>query len=146
MAPIFDAQGTYPDSPAVAYAGMLAEGLPARDVKSSIVENAIVGFGLAVGVGAADNSVRLGGTGFVGITIADKTRQNDNYQIGEMAAVLRKGTVWVSVPVAVADTDPVYFVAATGVITNVASGNVLIAGARFETSTSGAGLARVYLG
>ncbi len=146
MAPIFDAQGTYLDNPAVAYAGMIAEGQPARDIKSSVVENAAVAFGLAVGLGTADNSVRLGGTGFIGITVADKTRLNDNYQIGEFAAVLRKGTVWVNVPVAVADADPVYFVAATGVITNVASGNVLIAGARFETSTSGAGLARVYLG
>ena len=146
MAPIFDAQGTYLDHPAVAYAGMIAEGQPARDVASKIVENAAVAFGLAVGVGTADGSARLGGTGFLGITVADKTRQNDSYQIGEFAAVLRKGTVWVSVPVAVADTDAVYFVAATGVITNVSAGNVLITGARFETSTSGAGLARVYLG
>jgi hypothetical protein len=101
---------------------------------------------LAVGAGSADGSCRLGGTGFVGITVADKTRDEDEYDVGEMAAVIRKGTVWVSVPVAVADTDTVYFVAATGVITNVSSGNVAIAGAKFETSTSGAGLARLYLG
>lgn len=146
MAPIFDTQGTYLDNPAVAYAGMIAEGQPARDVASKIVENAAVAFGLAVGVGAADNSVRLGGTGFSGITVADKTRLNDNYQVGEQAAVIRKGTVWVQVGVAVADTDSVFFVAATGVLTNVSAGNVAIPGARFETSTSGAGLARVYLG
>lgn len=146
MAPIFDTQGTYLDSPAAAYAGMIAEGQPARDVSSKLIENAAVAFGLAVGVGAADGSARLGGTGFVGITVADKTRLNDSYQVGEFAAVIRKGTVWVNVLVAVADTDTVYFVAATGVITNVAAGNVAIPGARFETSTTGAGLIRVYLG
>lgn len=146
MAPIFDTQGTYDTNHAVGYAGMLAEGQPARDIASKVVENVAVAFGLAVGAGSADGSCRLGGTGFVGITVADKTRDEDGYDVGEMAAVIRKGTVWVSVPVAVADTDTVYFVAATGVITNVSSGNVAIAGAKFETSTSGAGLARLYLG
>lgn len=146
MAPIFDTQGTYDTNMAVGYAGMLAEGQPARDVSSKVVENAAVAFGLAVGAGSADGSCRLGGTGFLGITVADKSRDEDEYDIGEVAAVIRKGTIWVAVGVAVADTDAVYFVAATGVITNVSSGNVLIPGARFEVTTSGAGLTRVYLG
>jgi hypothetical protein len=146
MAPISDTQGAYIARPAAGYPGMIAEGQPSRDVASKVVENAIVAFGLAVGAGTADNSVRLGGTGYIGITVADKTRTADSYAVGEMAAVIRKGTVWVNVPVAVADTDAVYFVAATGVITNVSTGNVLIPGARFEITTSGAGLTRVYLG
>lgn len=146
MAPISDTQGGYAASQAVAYAGMLAEGQPARDIASKIVETAAVAFGLAVGAGTADGSCKLGGTGYVGITIADKSRDEDEYDVGEVAGVIRKGTVWVNVPVAVADTDVVYFIAATGVITNVSSGNVAIPGAKFETTTSGAGLIRVYLG
>lgn len=146
MAPIFDTQGAYDATQAVGYAGMIAEGQTARDIASKVVETAAVAFGLAVGAGTADGSCKLGGTGFLGITVADKSRDEDEYDVGEVAAVMRKGTVWVSVGVAVADTDAVYFVAATGVITNVSSGNVLIAGAKFEITTSGAGLTRVYLG
>lgn len=144
--PISNYIGTYDTDRAVGYAGMLAEGQPARDVASKVVENAEVAFGLAVGAGSADGSCRLGGTGYVGITIADKTRDEDAYDVGEVAAVIRKGTVWVEVPVAVADTDTVYFIPATGVITNVSTSNTAIVGAKFETSTSGAGLARLYLG
>lgn len=146
MAPIFDTQEGYDAQMDVAYAGMLAEGQPARDIASKIVENAAVPFGRAVGVGTADGSCRMGGTGYVGITVADKSRDADQFDVGEVAAVIRKGTVWVAVTVAVADTDTVYFVPATGVITNVATDNTAIPDARFETSTSGAGLARVYLG
>ena len=146
MAPIFDTQGTYDTNQAVGYAGMIAEGQPSRDISSKVVENAAVAFGLAVGAGSADGSCRLGGTGYLGITVADKSRDEDEFDIGEMAAVMRKGTVWVAVAVAVADTDTVYFTAATGVITNVAGGNVAIPGARFEVTTAGAGLTRLYLG
>jgi hypothetical protein len=146
MAPIFDTQGTYDSGMAVAYAGMLAEGQAARDVASKIVTTAAVPFGRAVGVGSADGTCRMGGTGYVGITVADKSRDEDEFDVGELAAVLRKGTIWVAVTVAVADTDTVYFVPATGVITNVSTDNTAIPGARFETTTAGAGLARVYLG
>lgn len=144
--PVQDFIGTYTGRTGLGYAGMIAEGQTVKDVASKAVENAAVGFGLAVGAGTADGSCRLGGTGYLGITVADKTRAEDEYQIGEMAGVMRKGTVWVNVPVAVADTDTVYFVAATGVITNVSAGGTAIPGAKFEITTSGAGLTRLYLG
>lgn len=144
--PIFDTQGAYPNSFAVGYAGMIAEGQPSRDVASKLVEASVIPFGLAVSVGTADGSCRLGGTGYVGITVADKTRTADQYAIGEMAAVIRKGTVWVAVAAATADTDIVYFTVATGAISGVITGNVAIPNARFETTTAGAGLIRVYLG
>ena len=146
MAPISDVQGTYDATHAIGYAGMIAEGQPARDVASKVVENAAVVFGLAVGRGTADNSVRLGGTGYVGIAVADKTRDADQYDVGEMAAVIRKGTVWVTASVAVVPADTVYFVPATGVITNVSTSNVAIPNARFETTAAGGELVRLYLG
>lgn len=144
--PVQDFIGTYTGRTELGYAGMIAESQVVRDVASKAVENAAVAFGLAVGAGTADGSCRLGGTGYLGITVADKTRAEDEYQIGEMAGVMRKGTIWVNVPVAVADTDTVYFIPATGVITNVSTGNVAIPGAKFEVTTSGAGLTRLYLG
>lgn len=144
--PVQDAFGTYVGNAPVGYAGMVAESQAVRDVASKAVTTAAVGFGLAVGAGAADGSCRLGGTGYLGVTVADKTRAADQYAVGEVAGVMRKGTIWVNVPVAVADTDAVYFIPATGVITNVSTDNTAIPNAKFEVTTSGAGLTRLYLG
>lgn len=147
--PVQDFIGTYASRMDVAFAGMIAESQTVKDVASKTVEAVAVDFGLAVGSGTADGSVKLGGTGYIGITVADKSRDANNansYAVGEVAGVMRKGTIWVNVPVAVADTDTVYFIPATGVITNVSTDNVAIPGAKFEITTSGAGLTRVYLG
>jgi hypothetical protein len=144
--PVQDFIGTYTGRTGQGYAGMIAEAQTVRDVASKTVTTSAVAFGLAVGAGATDGSVRLGGTGYIGITVADKTRAADQYAVGEVAGVMRKGTIWVNVPVAVADTDTVYFIPATGVITNVSTDNVAIPGAKFEITTTGAGLTRLYLG
>lgn len=144
--PVQDAFGTYVGNAPAGYAGMPAESQAVRDVASKAVTTAAVGFGLAVGAGATDGSCRLGGTGYLGITVADKTRAADQYAVGEVAGVMRKGTIWVNVPVAVADTDTVYFIPATGVITNVSTSNTAIPNAKFEVTTTGAGLTRLYLG
>ncbi|MHA3913856.1 structural cement protein Gp24 [Halovulum sp. GXIMD14793] len=141
---INDTQLGYSTNAAVGYAGMLAEGQTARDVASKAVEDAAVAFGLAVGAGAADGSVRLGGTGFEGIALADKTRDADQYDVGEMAGVIRKGTVWVEASTNVGPADPVTFTAATGVIG--AGLAATIDGAKFETTATAGNLVRVYLG
>jgi hypothetical protein len=142
--PISDTQGAYVASPAIGYAGLIAEGQPARDVASRRITTGQVAFGLAVGRGAADGTARLGGTGFEGITVADKTRTNDFYAVDEFAAVIRKGTVWVTASTAVTPADPVTFTAATGVIGAALA--TTIAGAKFETSGGIGALVRVYLG
>lgn len=144
--PVTDWVGTYDQDRAVGFAGMLAEGQPARDVASKVVETDAVPFGLAVGAGTADGSVTLGGAGYIGITLADKAQTADEYPVGVMAGVIRKGTVWVTAGAAVTPADTVYFVPATGVITNVATGNTAIPGAKFETTAASGALVRVYLG
>lgn len=144
--PVQDFIGTYDGQMPVAYAGMIAESQIVRDVASKVVTTAAVPFGVAVGAGATDGSVRLGGTGYIGITVADKTREADEYAVGEMAGVMRKGTIWVEVGAAVTPGDTVYFVPATGVITDVATDNTAIPGAKFETTAASGALARVYLG
>lgn len=142
--PVQDFIGTYTGRTAVGYAGMIAEAQTVRDVASLAVTTAAVPFGRAVGAGATDGSCRLGGTGYLGITVADKTRAADQYAVGEVAGVLRKGTIWVVASTDVDPSDPVTFTAATGVIG--AGLATTIAGAKFETTATAGNLARVYLG
>lgn len=149
FAPVQDTVGTYGTRFPQAVAGMEAESQMIRDVASKVVENAAVAFGLAVGRGTADGSVRLGGTGYEGITVLNHAQEDaDQYEVGEMAGVMRKGTIWVEPAVAVADGDPVWFTPATGIVRNSNSGaDVQIPNAKFETTTGAGGeLARVYLG
>jgi len=142
--PVQDFIGTYTSQTRLGYAGMIAESQMVRDVASKVVTTALIPFGRAVGAGATDGTVRLGGTGFEGITVADKTRAADQYAVGEMAGVLRKGTIWVVASTNVGPADPVTFTAATGVIG--AGLATTIAGAKFETTATAGNLVRVYLG
>ena len=146
--PVQDFIGTYDAQMPAGYAGMVAESQIVRDVASKTVETAVVAFGLAVGVGATDNSVKLGGGGYIGVTVADKTREADEYAVGEVAGVMRKGTIWVIADGAVTDASVVTYTEATGEIgaKAVASGIVAIPGAKFETTAADGALVRVYLG
>lgn len=144
MAQVQDFIGTYAGRMDAAFAGMIAESQSIKDVASKVVETAAVAFGRAVGRGTADGSVKLAGAGFEGIAVADKSREADSYAVGEVAGVIRKGTVWVVASTAVTPADPVTFTAATGVIG--AGLATTIAGAKFETTASIGQLARVYLG
>ena len=142
--PIQDAFGAAVDAMPLGYAGMIAEGQQVKDVVSKRVTTAPVAFGLAVGRdGVIDGAVKLGGTGFEGIAIIDKTRVGDEYIVGEMAGILRKGTVWVTASPAVDPGDAVSFTAASGVIGDGLA--TTIAGAKFETSGEIGDLVRVYL-
>lgn len=146
--PVQDFIGTYQGQMDVAHAGMIAESQVVRDVASKTIETAAVAFGLAVGAGTADGSAKLGGGGYVGVTVADKTRAADQYAVGEVAGVMRKGTIWVEADGAVDPTDVVTYTEATGAIgaKSVASGIVAIPGAKFETTAADGALVRVYLG
>lgn len=142
--PIQDTIGaSYPTRMTVGYAGMIADG-SLHDVQSKIVETAAVAFGLAVGAGTADGSVKLGGTGFEGIAADDKTRTADSYAVGEYAGVVKKGVVWVTATTAgVNPAAPVTFTAATGVIG--AGLATTITGAKFLDTVANGALVRVYL-
>ena len=83
---------------------------------------------------------------FVGIAVLDTTRPTGKYEQYETAALMKKGVIVCSASEAVAVGDPVYYTPATGVLSKTAGGNTLIAGAQWDTSTSGAGLAAVRLG
>ena len=95
---------------------------------------------------AGEETAKLAGAGFEGITVADKSRAADSYAVGEIAGVIRKGTVWVTAGAAVTPADTVYFAAATGVVSNISAGGTAITGAKFETTAASGALVRVYLG
>ena len=148
MAPVQDFIGTYTGQHELGYAGQIAESQVVKDVASRAIETATVGFGLAVGAGTTDGSAKLSGGDFQGVTVADKTRAADEYAVGEMAGVMRKGTIWVTADGAVDPTDTVTYTEATGAIgaAAVASGIVAIPGAKFETTAADGALVRLYLG
>ena len=83
---------------------------------------------------------------FVGIAVLDTTQPTGKYEQYATAALMKKGVIVAQASVAVAVGDPVYYVPATGVLTSVSTSNTLIAGAQWDTSTSGAGLAALRLG
>ncbi|MGZ2501749.1 DUF2190 family protein [Rhizobium leguminosarum] len=107
-----------------------------------------IGFGKVGVQGTADNQVvdSEATVKFTGIAVLDTTQPTGKYEQYSNVALMKKGVIVVQASVAVAVGDPVYYVPATGVLTNSASGNTLIAGAQWDTSTSGAALAALRLG
>jgi hypothetical protein len=107
-----------------------------------------IGFGKVAVKGTGDRQVvdSEATAKFVGIAVLDTTRPTGAYAQYETAAIMKKGVIVVTASVAVAVGDPVYYVPATGVLTNVSTDNTLIANAQWETSTGGAGLAALRLG
>jgi hypothetical protein len=141
-------QTAYASRIAPAFEGMVANSEP-HDIVSKQVESAAgIGFGKVALQGAADDGIIVSQAGgkFVGITEASHAEPADSYAQYRTAPVLRKGVIWVLASVAVAPGDLVYYVPATGVLTNVATANTLIPGATWDSSTTGAGLAKVRLG
>ena len=118
-----------------------------QNVITRVAEDAEgIGFGKVAVAGSADGlAVDSEATAaFLGIAVLDTTK-NNKYEKGDNVAILNFGEIVVQASVAVAVGDPVYYVPATGVLTNVATGNTQIAGAEWATSTSAAGLAIVRL-
>jgi hypothetical protein len=108
-----------------------------------------IGFGKVAVQGTLDNQVvdSEATVKFCGIAVIDTTRPNGKYDQYDTVAVMKKGVVVAQASVTVAVGDPVYYVPATGVLTNIpnSGANTLIAGAQWDTSTSGAGLAALRL-
>ncbi|MEK1888532.1 MAG: capsid cement protein [Phyllobacterium sp.] len=141
-------QTTYSATHARWIEGMVLNMEPS-DVVTRLAEDVEgIGFGKVGVQGTADNQVVDSEitVKFVGIAVLDATQPTGKYEQYSNVALMKKGVIVVQASVAVAVGDPVYYVPATGVLTNVASGNTLIAGAQWDTSTSGAALAALRLG
>lgn len=134
-------QPSYPLYQAPFVEGMIPNQEPS-DIVSRVVESAAgIGFGKVAVKGAGDNGIRVSQatTAFEGITVLDSTKVAGTpnlYPQYSIAGVMKKGVVVVTASVAVAKGDPVYFVPATGVLTNVSTSNTLIANAQWDTTTT----------
>lgn len=141
-------QTTYAATHARWIEGMILNMEP-NDIVTRLAEDVEgIGFGKVAVQGTADNQVvdSEATVKFCGIAVLDTTRPTAKYEQYDNVAVMKKGVIVAYASVAVAVGDPVYYVPATGVLTNSASGNTLIAGAQWDTSTAAAGLAALRLG
>lgn len=136
-------QTTYTPNIRAGLPGMIVDTIPKTLISRTVQAAAGLAFGVPVIQGTADKAGRAATTGdvaakFVGISVRDRSvkAEANAYSQYESARVMTKGAIWVIASVAVAASDPVYFVPATGVWTNVATDNVLVAGACFDTSTT----------
>lgn len=142
-------QTTYTENLRSAVAGARANTEPARIISRTAEEAAGLGFGVAVTQGTNDKGViAFAGSGTIlGITVRQRSLDaNDPNKFAQYdeAQVMTKGVIWVTASVAVNAGDSVY-VTDAGAFTNSASGTTQIAGARFDTSTTGEALAQVRL-
>lgn len=145
-------QTVYSNVMPVAFPGMVAN-TEELNVISRTVETAAIPIGRAVVQGATDMGCRLAAdaTGkFVGITIRDQaipftllSSTADTYPVGNTAGLITMGVVWVTTGETVAPGDLVYFVPTTGVLGKTATSNIAVPRARWESSITGAGLAKL---
>lgn len=150
-------QTTYSENQAQAVAGAIASTEPSTLISRTVEDAAGIGFGKIVQQGAGDNGCTadldtsdIDATSFLGITVRERSTNPatpDKFAQYESARIMRKGVAWVQASLQVAAGDPVYVVRATGALHNASdAARVLIPNARWETSTSGAGLAKIRLG
>lgn len=145
----------YPSVHGPAFAGQRADLIP-ETVISRTAANGSIAFGSVVVQAEDDHSVTTIANlatndpgGFVGIAVRDQAVTPDTinaYSEDETAGIMTKGSIWVQAYETVAAGDPVYFVTATGALGKTSASSTLIPGARWDTSRTGAGLAKVRLG
>jgi len=140
-------QETYSATMRPAVAGFRADMRPAVFASYNCEDADGIGFGLAARQGARPKGSTKGGTGDVlGLTVLQRVTNPftpDVFGQYESVRIAQKGAFWVQTSGAVAVGDPVHALAG-GAIGN--AGGTEIPNARFESATTGAGLAVVYLG
>lgn len=122
-------QTTYTAKMPVAVLGAVANSMT-YDAVSRNIEGGSIPFGRAVVQGTADDQVKLGAAGtFIGLTVRDVTlppEQNDSYAAGDSAAIMVRGTMWVTAAAAVVAGAPVYR-SATGTLSSALAGTAEVA-------------------
>lgn len=145
-------QTTYSERQSAAYAGMIANTEAANLVSYTVEDAAGIGFGVAVSPGTADNGATATGSGdtvVLGVTTIDRGVRPETPNVfaeNESALVMTFGVVWVNTTAAVAVGEPAFVNPANGGFYDADGGSYIqIAGARWESSTAGAGLAKLRL-
>ena len=141
-------QSTYAATHARWVEGMVLNMEPSVIVSRECEDAEGLGFGKVGVQGTGDHQVvdSEATVKFVGIAVLDETQPTGKYEQYATAALMKTGVIVAQASDAVAVGDPVYYTPASGVLSTTSSGNTLIAGAQWDTSTSGAGLAALRLG
>ena len=143
-------QTTYAARILPAVEGMIVDMRDQVVVSKNVETAAGIGFGKVACRGTTEEQILVATAGrpFMGITVMSHFASAglaDLYAQYETANVLAIGAIWVMASVTVAPGDLAYFVPATGVLTNVVGANTIIPGATFETATTGAALAVLWI-
>lgn len=152
-------QTTYNERIDAARVGMIVNEEPSVLISRTVEDEAGVAFGLVVMQGSVDDSCTavLDETGntfdaysFLGITVRERSVRPETPNIFaqyQSARIMRKGVIWVMTADAVEAGNQVYVDTADGSLDDASGGtNVAIPNSRWETSTTGAGLAKLRLG
>lgn len=155
-------QTSYSENIRPALAGQIANMEPVDLISRTVADVAGIGFGKVVQEAAADGSkdgqctadldtADMDAYKFLGITVRERSVRPETpnaFAQYESARIMRKGVIWVEVAGAVKAGEDVTVTLATGVLGTAAvgAGVVAIPNARWESSTSGAGLAKLRLG
>lgn len=150
-------QSSYSQTMRPAVEGMIANTEPTKLISRNVETVAGIGFGKVVQQGAdADgcisdlNTSAMTAQTYLGITVRERSVRPETPNLFaryESARIMREGVIWVLAGAAVSPSDIVTVTLATGVIgkTAVGAGVVAIPNARWESTTSGAGLAKLRL-
>jgi hypothetical protein len=148
-------QTTYTQYMRPAYAGMIADMSPQEIVSKYVQTAGGIGFGAVACQGTADNQIVVANTGlaFIGVTILDPARAPialpttpNQYQFGEQASVMLRGTIWVTASVTTAAGNLAGFTPATGVfVLSTTAGATVIFNGRYDTSASAGQLVKLRL-
>lgn len=152
-------QETYNETMRPAVAGMVANTEPAVMISRNVETAAGIGFGKIVQQGATDrgcisdlDTTDMDEFRYLGITVRERSinpeAAADKFLQRDSARIMRKGVIWVEVTGAVTAGTDVTVTLATGVLGSAAVSAgvvVLVPRARWESSTTGAGLAKIRL-
>lgn len=143
-------QTTYTDQVAPGYAGMVANAETSNRITRTIKDASGIAFGKPAYEGTDDHSCSATGTAatFLGITIAHEVLAQlasstpDVFPQNASVPVMTQGVIWAIAGAAVAKRDAVYATSA-GVLTNVATNNIALAGWVFDTSAASGALVKL---
>jgi len=143
-------QTSYTDQVAPGYPGMVANAETSNRISRTVKDAGGIAFGKPAFEGTDDHSCSATGTAaaFLGITIAHEalaqlaTSTADVYPTTASVPIMTQGVIWATAGAAVAKRDPVYATAA-GAFTNVATGNIALAGWVFDTSAASGALVKL---
>lgn len=141
-------QTTYTANLVIGSPGQVADTIT-FDAVSRQVQPATLAFGRAVIQGTAADQVNVGAAGvFIGISVRDlglDPAQGDQYIQGDTAAIMIRGSIFITATDVVAAGNPV-FRTPTGLLVATSAGNTAVANAIFETGGGIGSLVRVRLG